>query len=263
MSRRSTTSTPLRMELRARRADRSGRSNDGLPPGAYYMCSDSEHSSAGSALPRTAESPTRSDETTNRRHANRVLTAALARNSQRQTPVPAHDTRSASTSSRKADVDADVENPTKVLRSTGRRQPSRRRRRSRFSPTGVTTSSAPTWSLVVRSGHDLDVGLAVPRWCSRTNAATRWSPTECLLKRLVPLREARLSRRPGMRPHQWIQRLPRRHCDGAPPGGGTTKAIARRRQPTARDGRWEKSALGAAGSRLHAGAQARLVTGPD
>jgi hypothetical protein len=47
--------------------------------GAYYMCSDSEHSSAASALPRTAELPTRSDETTNRRHANRVLTAALAR----------------------------------------------------------------------------------------------------------------------------------------------------------------------------------------
>jgi hypothetical protein len=53
---------------------------------------------------------------------------------------PARDTRSASTSSRKADVDADVENPTQVLRSTGRRQPSRRRRRARFSPTGVTTS---------------------------------------------------------------------------------------------------------------------------
>jgi hypothetical protein len=63
---------------------------------------------------------------------------------------PARDTRSASTSSRKADVDADVENPTQVLRSTGRRQPSQRRRRARFSPTGVTTSSAPTWSLVVQ-----------------------------------------------------------------------------------------------------------------
>ena len=144
MSRRSTTSTPLRMELRALRADRSGRSNDGLPPGAYYMCSDSEHSSAASALPRTAESPTRSDETTNRRHANRVLTAALARNSQRQTSVPAHDTRSASTSSRKADLDADVENPTQVLRRTGRRQPSRRRRRALQASAGVIATRAPS-----------------------------------------------------------------------------------------------------------------------
>jgi hypothetical protein len=49
--------------------------------GAYYMCSDSEHSCAASALPRTAELPTRSDETTNRRHADALLAAALARNS--------------------------------------------------------------------------------------------------------------------------------------------------------------------------------------
>jgi hypothetical protein len=34
----------------------------------------------------------------------------------------------------------------------------------------------------------------------------------------------------------------RRHCDGAPPGDRTTKAIAGRRQPTTRDGRWESRA---------------------
>jgi hypothetical protein len=225
MSRRSTTSTPLRVELRARRADRSGRSNDGLPPGAYYMCSDSEHSSAGSALPRTAESPTRSDETTNRRHANRVLTAALARNSQRQTPVPAHDTRSASTSSRKADVDADVENPTQVLRSTGRRQPSRRRRRARFSPTGVTTSSAPTWSLVVLSSHDLGAAATHNRCCVRTQAVT--SPTPGL----VPARARTQVSRPA-----------RRESRKSPGGGRTTSSRTRSGASTASRSTWTQGA---------------------
>lgn len=108
---RSTTSPTLRVKLRARRADRSRRSNDGLPP--WRTTSARTRSTPGaSALPRTAELPTRSDEPTHRRHANRVLTAALARaqpSTRRPCPLPTRD--HPSTSSRKADVDATSRTP--------------------------------------------------------------------------------------------------------------------------------------------------------